>query len=254
LFFYEFRSNIDQQNLRSQHVRKAEVTSLGRCARARPAAPPPPLTAPRPPCPRRTRSMMMIGGLAVCSGLQVGMTAPRVQSRSSVSNVVMAADIIATVAALEGPVVYWGADGPAVGKEESDIKGYDNFGSFIAAVQKAGLTSALQGPGPLTVLVPTDAAFAQFKGELTADILKYHVIPGKVTIGSIGGNQPTLQGNELTYRRYVRKTFLDDAMMGISSAGASKGQQYPCDVECSNGLVHAIDCVLTPGYVMPINA
>jgi uncharacterized surface protein with fasciclin (FAS1) repeats len=197
--------------------------------------------------------MMMIGGVAVCSGLMVGTTAPRVQVRSS-ANVVMASDIITTVKGLQGPVVYWGADGPTQGHEESDVKGYDNFGTFIQAVEQAGLTSALQGPGPLTVLVPTDAAFAEFKGTLTADILKYHCIPGKVSIGSISGNQKTLQGNDLTYRRYVRKTFLDDAMMGITSAGASKGQQFPCDVECTNGLVHAIDCVLTPGYVMPINA
>ena len=49
-----------------------------------------------------------------------------------------------------------------------------------------------------------------------------------------------------TGRRF-RKTFLDGAMVGNKSAGPSKSQNFPCDVECSNGVIHSIDKVLTPG-------
>lgn len=159
----------------------------------------------------------------------------------------MAEDIMATAAKLQGPVIFWGSDGVKVGKEESDIKGYDNFGKFCAAVEKAGLTATLKGPGPFTVFAPTDAAFADFKGEATPDILKYHVVPGKVPLSAIQGDLKTVEGSTLKYGRRFRKTFLDYAMVGITSSGASKGQVYPVDVECSNGLIHAIDVVLVPG-------
>ena len=39
-------------------------------------------------------------------------------------------DVAGTLSSLEGPGQVWGADGIAVGKEESDLKGYDNFNLF----------------------------------------------------------------------------------------------------------------------------
>jgi uncharacterized surface protein with fasciclin (FAS1) repeats len=186
---------------------------------------------------------MMLGGLAVSQALLVGTP----MSRTTRVAAPQMADIMETAAGLTGPVVFWGADGVALGHEESDVRGSDDFGTFVAAVAAAGLTDALKGPGPFTVLMPTDAAFAEFKGELTADLLKYHVIPGKVATGSVGADLETLQGSSLTYRRYVRKTFLDNAIIGVTSAGASKGQNYPVDVACDNGVIHAIDIVLEPG-------
>lgn len=185
------------------------------------------------------------------SGLAVGSVPATRRVSAFRSSIVMADDIVTTAASLEGPVIFWGSDGVLKGYEESDIKGYDNFGKFVAAVEKAGLTDTLKGAGPFTVLAPTDAAFDDFKGEVTADILKYHVIPGKVPLSSITGDQETVQGGKLTYGRRFRKTFLDSAMVGITSSGASKGQVYPVDVECSNGLIHAIDCVLVPGEFVP---
>merc|ERR1711924_577710 len=65
---------------------------------------------------------------------------------------------------------------------------------------------------------------------LTADILKYHVIEGKVTQASISGNQKCL-GGELFYRRFARKTWLDDAIIGLKSEGPSKSSNWPSDVE-----------------------
>lgn len=190
----------------------------------------------------------MLAGLAVASALSVG-TAPAtrrvsLQARSTVS---MAGDIMATAKGLQGPVIFWGSAGVLVGKDESDVKGYDNFEKFVAAVEKAGLSDTLKGAGPFTVFAPTDAAFDDFKGEVTADILKYHVVAGKVPLASIQGDLKTVEGSTLKYGRRFRKTFLDYAMVGITSSGASKGQVYPVDVECSNGLIHAIDVVLAPG-------
>jgi uncharacterized surface protein with fasciclin (FAS1) repeats len=186
----------------------------------------------------------MIAGLAVSSGLMVGSAPGRSAVRASTVNM---ANIVDTAKSLQGPVVFWGADGPAIGKEESDIRGYDNFEKFVKAVTDAGLAGALSGPGPFTVFAPTDAAFADFTGEITADILKNHVVPGVLKVDQITGDLTTLQGSKLIYGRRFRKTFLDYAMVGIVSSGPSKGQVYPCDVKCDNGIIHSIDTILVPG-------
>jgi uncharacterized surface protein with fasciclin (FAS1) repeats len=68
---------------------------------------------------------------------------------------------------------------------------------LIAAVQAAGLVDALKGQGPLTVLAPTDEAFAKLaagtvenllkpenRDKLTA-VLTDHVVAGRVTAGEV---------------------------------------------------------------------
>ena len=159
----------------------------------------------------------------------------------------MASDIVATASTLQGPELFWGSEGVELGHEESDIKGYDNFGKFVDALKSAGLDKTLSGGGPFTVFAPTDAAFDDYQGKVTADVLKYHVVEGKIATSAISADLKTLEGKSLKYGRRFRKTFLDGAMVGNKSAGPSKSQNFPCDVECSNGLIHSIDMVLTPG-------
>lgn len=73
------------------------------------------------------------------------------------------ATIVDTLASLEGPGQVWGAEGIAVGKEESDFKGFDNFGRFTSLLQQTGVAQALAGPGPFTVFAPTDSAIAAYE-------------------------------------------------------------------------------------------
>ena len=67
------------------------------------------------------------------------------------------------------------------------------FSTLVTAVGAANLATTLSGPGPFTVLAPTNAAFAAL-GQATLDslllpanqvqlanILTYHVVPGRVT-------------------------------------------------------------------------
>jgi len=134
-----------------------------------------------------------------------------------------------------------------LGHEENDLKGYDNFGLFVQAVEAAGLTSVLKGPGPFTVFAPTDSAMQSFRGELSADVLKYHVVEGKHPAGSISSDLKTVNGQSLKYERKFRKTFIDDAIVGQAD-NFGGGSAYPVDVECDNGMIHAISIVLTPDY------
>lgn len=111
------------------------------------------------------------------------------------------------------------------------------FSTLLTAVEQAGLTGLLQGKGPYTLLAPTNDAFNQLpegalqelladKEKLTA-ILKYHVLPGRVSAVDI------LQQREL-------KT--------------ASGQPLPtsdirvirADIPASNGIIHAVESVLLP--------
>ena len=48
--------------------------------------------------------------------------------------------------------------------------------------------------------------------------------------------------------RKFRKTWLDNAIIGLQSEGPSRyAADWPADVACANGIIHAIDTVLVPG-------
>jgi uncharacterized surface protein with fasciclin (FAS1) repeats len=122
----------------------------------------------------------------------------------------------------------------------------NNLSIFLAAVEAAGLTSALFD-GPYTVLAPTNAAFVAALDALglTADelfantdlltsVLLYHVIPGAVTSDVVVtlNSAPTLNG----------------ATISINGTTFNGGQAsvYLADLEASNGVLHIIDGVLLP--------
>ena len=81
-----------------------------------------------------------------------------------------------------------------------------SFKTLVAAVQAAGLVDVLKRPGPLTVLAPTDEAFAKIpKSDLDAlmkdkvklaAVLQYHVLTGNVSADDLKmmKNFGTVQG------------------------------------------------------------
>jgi len=120
-----------------------------------------------------------------------------------------------------------------------------SFNTLVAAVEAAGLESALTGPGPFTVFAPTDAAFnALPAGALDAllqdpqalsEVLLYHVVSGKVLAADVVNltSATTLQGQSVTI----------DASNGVL---VNDAQVTQTDVEASNGVIHVIDKVLLP--------
>ena len=89
---------------------------------------------------------------------------------------------------------------PSFGPVPTDLKatavGAGVFNTLLAAVDAANLTEpVLMSPGPFTILAPTDEAFAKLPNgtieALLADIptltniLKYHVLDGRVYAGDI---------------------------------------------------------------------
>merc|ERR1719343_1230119 len=126
-----------------------------------------------------------------------------------------------------------------------------SFDTLVAALGAGDLVEALSFPnGPFTVFAPTDDAFASLpEGLVTcllktdnkdtlADILKYHVVSGKVmsTDLSNGMTETTLNGDDITV----------DLSDGVK---INESTVTTADVKASNGVIHVIDSVLVPADV-----
>lgn len=139
-------------------------------------------------------------------------------------------------------------------------QGNPNVSTLVSAVTAAGLAETLSGPGPFTVIAPTNAAFdkvdkAALAGlmkpeskEALGGILKYHVIAGNVKSGDIakmitdGGGTATvktLNGGSLKASMSGDKIVLTDAKGGKATVTGA-------DMVASNGTVHVVDTVLMP--------
>ena len=127
----------------------------------------------------------------------------------------------------------------------------DDFSILVAALTEADLVATLQGDGPFTVFAPTNAAFEQALSDLgltaeellarpdLADILTYHVVPGKVlaadAIAADGTEVATVNGDTIEISVVDGKVMIDGAT--VTSA----------DLVAGNGVVHVIDSVILPG-------
>ncbi len=111
------------------------------------------------------------------------------------------------------------------------------FNTLVQAIEKANLKDLLKSDGPYTVFAPTDDAFAKLPAgtldvlladkEKLADVLKYHVVPGKFNAADV------LQTKEL-------KT-AEGQMLPVETIEVAKA-----DIETSNGVIHVVDSVLIP--------
>jgi uncharacterized surface protein with fasciclin (FAS1) repeats len=128
-------------------------------------------------------------------------------------------------------------------------QGNPEFSTLVAAVTAAGLGEALSGAGPLTVFAPTNAAFEALPAglldklllpenkEVLAQILKYHVVAGKVMAADVAaGDVETLEG--LTF------TIATEGGVMVNTANVTA-----TDVPASNGVIHVIDAVLVPASI-----
>ena len=116
------------------------------------------------------------------------------------------------------------------------------------AIAAAGLTATLSETGPFTLFAPTDKAFAKMPSAdlraLLADkegllaLLNYHVVPSKVRAPRkrLPSSVTTLDGKELEI-----SVVPEDGGYRISGARIVK-----TNMRASNGVIHAIDTVITP--------
>lgn len=122
------------------------------------------------------------------------------------------------------------------------------FNTLVAAVKAADLVATLRGPGPFTVLAPSDEAFSKLPlGTLEnllkpenktklQNILTYHVIPGKVMSQDIAKlhSSPTALGQNVGIKVVDGHVMVGDARVTTA------------DIAAANGVIHVIDAVLLP--------
>jgi transforming growth factor-beta-induced protein len=123
------------------------------------------------------------------------------------------------------------------------------FKTLTAALKAANLVDTLKGPGPFTVFAPTDEAFSKLPANTVAELLKpenrqkladiltYHVIPGKVQAKEVIKQRGAIAVNG----QRVDIRFDEE---GLKVDGA---KVLTTDILCDNGVIHVIDSVILPG-------
>ncbi len=153
------------------------------------------------------------------------------------------------------------------------------YNQFVKGVQSVvGLVETLSGPGPFTIFVPTDEAFARLSGDQQANILndpgklakvmRYHVVPGLYTADDMLDRifLKTLDGPRLRVWADIYDTPLGDVEVETSgdalnyitrdtvttavreSIKINGGHVLQADVSADNGIIHIIDKVLIPPF------
>jgi uncharacterized surface protein with fasciclin (FAS1) repeats len=127
----------------------------------------------------------------------------------------------------------------------------DDLGTFVAAVEAAGLADALAGDGPFTVFAPNDAAFEAYLGEMgmsvedaladatsLSTLLQGHVVDAaddsSMVAGMVDNPFVSLAGTELPVT-------VDGDTITIGGA-----EIVEADLFATNGVIHVIDTVLAP--------
>lgn len=137
-----------------------------------------------------------------------------------------------------------------------------DFTTLVSALQTAGVSATLNGPGPFTIFAPTNAAFEKIpaadRDALTRPegqaelrrLLTYHVIPARLDAANLvqriqaGGGTlslTTLQGGVLTARVDANGSVL------LTDAAGGQLRVVEADLAASNGVIHAVDTVAAPG-------
>ncbi len=118
-----------------------------------------------------------------------------------------------------------------------------SFQTFATALKKIELAETLKGPGPFTLFVPDDEAFAKVNlsdvlndGAKLKDTFTYHVLEGKYMSSEVAALEHvhTLNVKALTIRVKDGEVLIDN------------GKVIRTDIECSNGVIHVVDAVFLP--------
>lgn len=131
---------------------------------------------------------------------------------------------------------------------------------FMIAARAAGLDKTLAGPGPYTVFVPDDAAFAKLPPGTLGDssdpqqrakitrILTYLILPGTVLAADIGKTIDNAKGKAvmMTVSGQTFTASKDGDLIVLTDSAGDTAHITKADQQFSNGVVHSIDAVLVP--------
>jgi uncharacterized surface protein with fasciclin (FAS1) repeats len=124
------------------------------------------------------------------------------------------------------------------------------FDRLVSAWISVGMQDSLSG-GPYTVFAPTDRAFEQVPASILQnledqgrlkELLDDHIVSGRLSSSDVAGNDCLLN---------IRgRSICLDIKDGIRVKDA---RIIKADIDCSNGVIHAIDRVLLPDVLERIS-
>jgi len=159
------------------------------------------------------------------------------------------------------------------------LRAEHEYKKFVSGIESlSGLVDTLSGPGPFTILVPSDAAFdllsADQQANLFADpeklarVLKYHIVAGyytadelldrlflktlgwerlrvwsDISMVQLGAVETDIPKDALSY--IARNTVTTEVRESITINGA---HVIRANIIADNGIVHIIDEVLFPAF------
>jgi uncharacterized surface protein with fasciclin (FAS1) repeats len=124
-----------------------------------------------------------------------------------------------------------------------------SFSTLMKAIETAGIADVLRGSDSMTILAPTDEAFAQLPDGKLDDLLQnsstlrrvllYHVVPGDMRSDDLAeiDEAPTEEGSVIAVDR-------TDGQVKVNEATVIQ-----TDILADNGVIHAIDRVLMPAVL-----
>lgn len=125
------------------------------------------------------------------------------------------------------------------------------FRTLAGAIRTAGLVDLISGKGPFTFFAPTDDAFArmpQAEREILlndraslAEVLTYHLVRDRVKAPTVGSPRTATTVNGGTITITVKNRGFRRRGFKVNGAKIVK-----TEIRASNGVIHAIDSVLTP--------
>jgi len=122
-----------------------------------------------------------------------------------------------------------------------------NFKTFLRALQITGVQAALEtNKGPYTIFAPTDRAFSSLSASTykqlfenksrLRNIVRYHIVPKRIQASSLKYDAlKTLTGD------FLMTNINKNQQVSVAGAVMTKS-----DMNCRNGIVHAIDTVVFP--------
>jgi transforming growth factor-beta-induced protein len=133
----------------------------------------------------------------------------------------------------------------------------DQFSILVAAIEKAGLVSTLEGAGPFTVFAPTNDAFNSLFSQLgvsgLADLSSATLKPillNHVLIGSIKAADITTGYFATANNTGPNQTSVNVFIQKGSKVMVDQGTVVVADIMASNGVIHAVDKVILPASVV----
>jgi uncharacterized surface protein with fasciclin (FAS1) repeats len=187
----------------------------------------------------RALTVLLMIAIAACGGGEEGITdtTEEMMDESSTTEE-MVDETSTTVEMMDEDVL-------AVADAEGDL------GTFLSAIESAGMLEDLHGEGPFTVFAPTDDAFDAYLessgmtqeealagGEMLQAVVGSHLVSmmedSTMVMGMDGQTLTTVSGAPL-------EITVDGETVMVGEATVLR-----YDIEASNGVIHVIDTVLSP--------